>query len=88
MNKLLNIVCLLLAAATATTLTQAQGLGNRVPSVIGLANIVRYQNTACANQEGESGTCLADAECTRRVGTSIGTCAHGYGSCCSFKVSM
>lgn len=56
------------------------------PSVLGIGYIVRYQNTACHNNEGESGTCLADAECSRRAGTNIAPCANGYGTCCSFKV--
>lgn len=60
----------------------------RPSSVIGLTYIVRYQNTACSNSDQESGTCLADAECNRRAGTNIGTCANGYGTCCSFKVSV
>lgn len=58
----------------------------RPPSIIGITHIVRYQNTACSNADQESGTCLADAECSRRAGTNIGTCANGYGTCCSFKV--
>lgn len=58
------------------------------PSVLGIGYIVRYQNTACSNADQESGTCLADAECSRRAGTNIGSCANGYGTCCSFKVNM
>lgn len=58
------------------------------PSVLGITYIVRYQNTACSNPDQESGTCLADPECTRRAGTNIGSCANGYGTCCSFKVSL
>lgn len=46
---------------------------------------MRFQNTACNGDNGDSGTCLADAECTRRAGTSIGPCANGFGACCSFK---
>lgn len=63
---------------------QASGQ-QRPASLGGIINLLRNQNTACHNDDGESGTCLADAECTRRSGQSIGTCANGYGSCCSFK---
>ncbi|KAI1286678.1 hypothetical protein HDE_10758 [Halotydeus destructor] len=55
------------------------------PSLPGILSIVRFQNTACNGDNGDSGTCLADAECTRRAGTSIGPCANGFGACCSFK---
>lgn len=77
-----TLLVLFLFAATST---YAQ---YRPSSMIGLTYIVRYQNTACSNPDQESGTCLADAECTRRAGTNIGTCANGYGTCCSFKVSL
>ena len=75
---------LFLSLLIAVTSTNAQF---RPPSIIGITHIVRYQNTACSNADQESGTCLADAECSRRAGTNIGTCANGYGTCCSFKVS-
>lgn len=75
---------LFLLFAIAVTSSYAQF---RPPSLIGITHIVRYQNTACSNADQESGTCLADAECSRRAGTNIGTCANGYGTCCSFKVS-
>lgn len=65
--------------------TSAQGI--RPPSMAGIVNLLRFQNTACHNDQDESGTCLAEAECSRRAGISIGTCANGWGACCSFKVS-
>lgn len=81
-QSITRIALLFLMVAVASS--QAQ----RVPSVLGITYIVRYQNTACSNNDQESGTCLADAECSRRAGTNIGTCANGYGTCCSFKVSL
>ena len=58
------------------------------PSMAALVNLLRFQNTACHSDQEESGTCLSDNECARRAGINIGTCANGYGSCCSFKVSI
>ena len=66
------------------SLAEAQRSG---PSMAALVNLLRFQNTACHNDQDESGTCLSDNECSRRAGINIGTCANGYGSCCSFKVS-
>lgn len=80
-----SIACCLFIVALAITSSEAQF---RPPSIIGITHIVRYQNTACSNADQESGTCLADAECSRRAGTNIGTCANGYGTCCSFKVCI
>lgn len=75
----------LLALTLATKGATAQRTG---PSMAALVNLLRFQNTACHSDQEESGTCLSDAECSRRSGINIGTCAHGYGSCCSFKVSF
>lgn len=81
-----SILLLLLIAVTSSYANPSpQSLR---PSVIGITYIVRYQNTICSNADQESGTCLADAECSRRAGTAIGSCANGYGTCCSFKVSF
>lgn len=77
----------LVAVGALAFVGPALGQGFRPVSVAGMMNLLRYQNTACHNDQDESGTCLADAECSRRAGISIGTCANGYGSCCSFKVS-
>jgi len=65
--------------------TSIEGQVFRPPSLPGILSIVRFQNTACNGDNGDSGTCLADAECARRAGTGIGPCANGFGTCCSFK---
>jgi hypothetical protein len=77
---LLLTLGLLLALASSA---RAQRSG---PSMAALVNLLRFQNTACHSDQEESGTCLSDNECSRRSGISIGSCANGYGSCCSFKV--
>lgn len=76
-----------IALALACLAGQAAAQGIRPPSMAGIVNLLRFQNTACHNDQDESGTCLAEAECSRRAGISIGTCANGWGACCSFKVS-
>lgn len=75
------------ALALVAQPSKAQG-PFRGPSMAGIVNLIRYQNTACHNDQEESGTCLAEAECYRRSGINIGSCANNYGSCCSFKVSQ
>ncbi|XP_015792768.1 uncharacterized protein LOC107369318 [Tetranychus urticae] len=69
----------------ALVIASASGQIIRPNSLPGLISIVRFQNTACNGENGDSGTCLAEAECNRRAGTSIGSCANNFGSCCSFK---
>ncbi|RWS10341.1 hypothetical protein B4U79_01466 [Dinothrombium tinctorium] len=55
------------------------------PSLPGILSIVRFQNTACNGDNGDTGTCLTETDCNRRAGTAIGPCANGFGACCSFK---
>lgn len=77
----------LLVAATTHIASAQFGGGGRPLTLPALLTIVRYQNTACQGEQQDYGTCLADQECTRRGGQSVGPCASGYATCCSFKVS-
>lgn len=79
---------LMLLAVGVLAMLSSPVAGQRTNSVAGIINLLRAQNTACHNDQDESGTCLSDPECTRRAGINIGTCANGYGACCSFKVSF
>lgn len=85
--KLLTTLIGLGATLAIMAARPAEAQGFRPTSMAGIVSLIRFQNTACHNENDESGTCLADAECTRRAGLSIGTCANSYGTCCSFKVS-
>ena len=50
-----------------------------------LFTIVRFGNTACdADVTARNGTCYTAAECASKGGTSSGTCASGFGVCCTF----
>lgn len=40
----------------------------RPGSLPGILSLVRFQNTACTNGQGDSGTCLAADECGNRRG--------------------
>lgn len=77
----------LLAVGALALLALAQPAEAQRPSLPALLAIVRFQNTACMGEQQDSGTCLADSECTRRAGQSVGPCANGFATCCSFKVS-
>jgi len=61
-----------------------QSSPNRV-SIPGLLSILRYSNTACSGENGDTGTCLSDRDCAGKGGNSINTCANGGLVCCSFK---
>lgn len=88
MNKFNQLVISLFALLACAHLAAAQFGGSGRPLTLpALLTIVRFQNTACQGEQQDSGTCLADQECTRRGGQSVGPCASGYATCCSFKVS-
>lgn len=83
------LVSFALAAISSHIVSAQFGAGGGRPLTLpALLTIVRYQNTACQGEQQDSGTCLADQECTRRGGQSVGPCASGYATCCSFKVSL
>lgn len=87
MHNRASLIAIIAIGALAIVAQPARGQNFRPPSMAGIVNLIRFQNTACHNENDESGTCLAEAECTRRAGIYIGNCANGYGACCSFKVS-
>jgi len=48
-------------------------------------NSIRLQNSPCNTETGDAGTCLTDADCRSRQGTSSGSCARSGLVCCTFK---
>merc|ERR1712072_30609 len=67
-------------------------LTNGVPLVpekklISTFQIVRFPNDACVGTNSRNGTCYTSAECSDKGGASSGSCADGFGVCCTFLVS-
>ncbi|KAL1517877.1 hypothetical protein ABEB36_001583 [Hypothenemus hampei] len=58
----------------------------RMGRFLSLFTYVQFNNQACAGPSGETGTCVAPADCKRKGGISIGSCASGYGVCCTITV--
>lgn len=54
--------------------------------LLSLFNIVRFNNGPCAGGSNKNGTCYTAEECETKGGTNSGTCAAGYGVCCTFTV--
>jgi len=53
---------------------------------LSMFNIVRFPNDAC-DGGSRNGTCYTKEECSNKGGTEDGSCAEGYGVCCTFVVS-
>merc|ERR1711884_122546 len=49
-----------------------------------LFHVVQFPNTDCVTSGGSQGTCYTSSECLSRGGTQDGSCASGFGTCCSF----
>jgi len=49
--------------------------------------IVTFENGPCTRADGGQGVCYSQAECESLGGEASGTCAKGFGVCCSLMLS-
>lgn len=56
----------------------------REKKILNVFSVVRFPNTFCIGDNSRNGTCFTDTECAQRGGTAAGSCALGYGVCCTF----
>ncbi|XP_059097889.1 uncharacterized protein LOC131892134 [Tigriopus californicus] len=87
-GKIVVALCLgflqtLSVADTDTNRTFYNGT-QREGKILNLFSIVRFPNTFCVGTNSRNGTCYTTDECTQRGGTTAGSCALGYGVCCTF----
>ena len=47
--------------------------------------LIRFPNQPCNTGGSKNGTCYTSEECSSRGGSSIGSCASGFGVCCTCK---
>lgn len=47
--------------------------------------VVEFEHVICISSSGLEGTCIHEYECAAKGGSSMGTCANGYGTCCVSK---
>merc|ERR1712184_197017 len=59
----------------------------RDKKLISTFQIVRFPNDVCIGSNSRNGTCYTSAECSDKDGTSSGSCADGFGVCCTFVIS-
>merc|ERR1712141_330988 len=59
----------------------------RDEKLISTFQIVRFPNDACVGSNSRNGTCYTSAECSDKSGTSSGSCADGFGVCCTFVIT-
>ena len=52
---------------------------------LNLFSVIRFSNTPCSTRLGLNGTCYTEKQCSERAGMAQGTCAGGFGVCCTFS---
>jgi len=60
---------------------------SREEKLISTFQIVRFPNDPCVGSNSRNGTCYTSQECSDKSGTSSGSCADGFGVCCTFIIS-
>ena len=50
-------------------------------------SVVKFPNSECTGQNGYNGTCYTKDECTAKGGSESGSCASGFGICCTFSMT-
>jgi len=53
--------------------------------LLNVFNIVKFPNDGCTSSSSTYGVCYTASECTSLGGTSSGSCASGFGVCCTFS---
>jgi len=59
---------------------------DRKGKLLPIFQVVRFPNDACTGTS-LNGTCYTAEECSNKGGTNQGSCASGFGVCCSFTLS-
>lgn len=60
---------------------------SRDQKLISTFQVVRFPNDGCVGSNSRNGTCYTSQECSNKGGNSAGSCADGFGVCCTFLVS-
>jgi len=61
---------------------------SRDSKLLPVFQIVRFPNDPCAVTGGsKNGTCYTAEECSNKAGTNAGSCASGFGVCCTFTLN-
>lgn len=80
-------ICVLLIVGIPFISSLANNDELRNQKLISSFQIVRFPNDACVGSGDRNGTCYTSQECTDKGGTSSGSCADGFGVCCTFVIT-
>lgn len=76
-------MCLIICLCTTV---KCEEIKDRSEKLISVFQVVKFQNSLCTGTT-LNGTCFTSAECENIGGSSDGTCADGFGVCCTVKLT-
>jgi len=82
-----QLIYLILAVSSVYCVDNDDDEITRNEKLISTFQIVRFPNDVCVGSNSRNGTCYTSAECSDKSGTSSGSCADGFGVCCTFLVT-
>merc|ERR1711899_651810 len=79
---------LLVVSVSSATVKEAQPEDGqeREGKVLPIFQVVKFPNDICS-RSSYNGTCYTAEECSSKGGTNEGSCASGFGVCCTFTLS-
>merc|ERR1712241_995443 len=82
------LTTLLLTVSVSSTVEEAQPEDGqeREGKVLPIFQVVKFPNDVCSGSS-YNGTCYTAEECSSKGGTNDGSCASGFGVCCTFALS-
>merc|ERR1719195_1306404 len=91
MRSLAEILLITILCTTACKAEEHNESINEVSSdrekkVLPVFQVVKFPNDICSGSS-RNGTCYTAEECTSKGGTNDGSCASGFGVCCTFALS-
>lgn len=80
-------ITFLLSSLVLSVCCSADTEESRNERLISTFQVVRFPNDACTGSNSKNGTCYTSQECSSKSGTSSGSCADGFGVCCTFAIT-
>eukprot|EP00093_Oithona_nana_P004330 04330.XXX_134142_132652_1 [CDS] Oithona nana genome sequencing. len=86
MEKFLGyfVTLILISIVLAGSIEEDVEAETKKGKILNFFTVVRFPNSVCAG-DTLNGTCYSAEECSSRGGVQSGTCAGGYGVCCTFQ---
>ena len=83
--SILNKIVVALFIIKVSTSVFGQLVSSRNDKLLNVFNIVKFPNDGCNTSSSSYGVCYTATECTSLGGSSAGSCASGFGVCCTFS---